>query len=210
MPSPLDTLALPAPTPSTEAVAESNAALIAAAADGDRAAAGEYFAQNLRMLTAMARRIAGNVMDADDLLSEAIVSVLALWVRGTGPRTHLAAYLARAMRNRVTDELRSPRSRTWNLDSSWERAADNDPRLTEIDLERDVAAVHEILSLLPDDQRIVLTAMHIEGAKPRDLEVRLDRPASAISSLAQRAKANFRRLLEERESAVAARHAICA
>lgn len=206
MPSTLIALTLPTRALSTEA----DAALIAAAADGDRAAAGEYFAQNLRMLTALARRIAGNVIDADDLLSEAIVSVLALWVRGTGPRTHLTAYLAQAMRNRVTDELRSPRSRTWNLDSSWERAADSDPRLTEIDLERDVAAVHEILNLLPDDQRIVLTAMHIEGAKPRDLEVRLNRPASAISSLAQRAKANFRRLMEERDTALAARHAICA
>ena len=76
------------------------------AASGDRAAAAEFFRQNQRMLRSMARRMASDVLDPEDLLSEAVTTLLERWARGAGPDRSIVAYLISTMRNRVIDELR--------------------------------------------------------------------------------------------------------
>ncbi|WP_254791517.1 RNA polymerase sigma factor, partial [Curtobacterium sp. MCBA15_005] len=51
-------------------------------------------------------------IDPEDLLSEALVRLVEKWASGNGPSEHVNAYVIRSMRNRVIDELRSPRSKT--------------------------------------------------------------------------------------------------
>lgn len=169
------------------------AALVARAAVGDRDAAGEYFARMLPSLTLTARRIAGISHDADDLLSDAVLVVLAKWLDGTGPTENVPAYIAQVMRNRIRDDFRSPRSRVAALENVDEPASTADPRIRELEIESELAIVRRALAELPTDQQRVLVATVLEGRKPRDLEEHMARPASAIYSLTRRAKGNLRR-----------------
>lgn len=177
-------------------------ALVSAAAGGDRDAAGKYFAQTLPSLTITAKRIAGVSHDADDLLGEALLVVLAKWSEGTGPTDNVPAYIAQTMRNRIRDDFRSPRSKVAALDVVEEPASRADPRIRELEIESELAVVRRALGELPEDQQRVLVATVLEGMKPRDLEEHLARPAAAIYSLSRRARGNLRRttlrlLLEE-------------
>lgn len=177
-------------------------ALVARAAGGDRDAAGEYFAHTLPALTITAKRIAGTSHDADDLLGEALLVVLAKWSEGTGPTDNVPAYIAQTMRNRIRDDFRSPRSKVAALDVVEEPASRADPRIRELEIESELAVVRRALGELPEDQQRVLVATVLEGMKPRDLEEHLARPAAAIYSLSRRARGNLRRttlrlLLEE-------------
>ncbi|MGM1018772.1 MAG: RNA polymerase sigma factor [Actinomycetota bacterium] len=167
--------------------------LITAASRGDRRAAGEYFSQNLRLLTAVSRRIAGNAVDPDDLLSEAMLGVLTKWSQGSGPTEFVNAYIAQSMRNRLKDELKSPRSKVTPIEDSDDLAAERQPGLRRADLHRELSLVRHALATLPADQQAVLTATVVEGKKPRDIESELGRPSSAIYSLSRRARLNLRR-----------------
>ncbi|MFS0853607.1 sigma-70 family RNA polymerase sigma factor [Microbacterium sp. 179-I 3D4 NHS] len=176
--------------------------LVRAAASGDRAAAGAYFAQVLPTLALTAKRIAGITHDADDLLGEALLVVLAKWSEGTGPTENVPAYIAQTMRNRIRDDFRSPRSKVAPLDHVDEPVSHADPRIRELEIESELAIVRRALAELPEDQQRVLIATVLEGRKPRDLEEHLARPAAAIYSLSRRARGNLRRstlriLLEE-------------
>ncbi|WP_336641530.1 RNA polymerase sigma factor [Microbacterium sp. USHLN272] len=186
------------PSLAPEAMAE----LVRRAASGDRDAAGEYFSLMLPSLTLTSKRVAGITHDADDLLGDALLMVLAKWSQGTGPTENVPAYIAQTMRNRIRDDFRSPRSRVAPLDNVEEPASNADPRIRELEIESELAIVRKALAELPSDQQRVLVATVLEGRKPRDLEDHMARPASAIYSLSRRAKANLRRatlrlLLEE-------------
>lgn len=167
--------------------------LVALAAEGDRAAAGAYFQKNQRLLMAMAHRISGGVLDPDDLLSEAMITVLTKWSQGTGPERYANAYVIQTMRNRVKDELRSPRSRVGEITETNAPLHDDSTEQHSADMHREYAIVRRALGLLPEDQRAVLVATVLEGRKPADLEEELGRPASAIYSLSRRARLNLRR-----------------
>jgi RNA polymerase sigma factor (sigma-70 family) len=167
--------------------------LVRAASTGDRTAAGDYFAQVLPSLTLTAKRIAGITHDADDLLGEALLVVLAKWSEGTGPTENVPAYIAQTMRNRIRDDFRSPRSKVAPLDHVDEPISHADPRIRELEIESELAIVRRALSELPEDQQRVLIATVLEGRKPRELEDHMARPAAAIYSLSRRARGNLRR-----------------
>ncbi|MFK0403003.1 RNA polymerase sigma factor [Microbacterium sp. NPDC090225] len=181
---------------------DATAEIVRRAATGDRDAAGEYFSLMLPSLTLTAKRVAGITHDADDLLGDALLMVLAKWSQGTGPTENVPAYIAQTMRNRIRDDFRSPRSKVAPLDNVEEPASNADPRIRELEIESELAIVRKALAELPSDQQRVLVATVLEGRKPRDLEEHMARPASAIYSLSRRAKGNLRRttlrlLLEE-------------
>jgi RNA polymerase sigma factor (sigma-70 family) len=165
----------------------------AAANAGDRDAAGIYLKENLQYLTSMARWLAGNTMDPDDLASECIANLLALWKRGKGPTAQPNAYLIRSMRNRLIDERRSPRSRVLGLSETEHQLPPQHLATRRIDLHREFQYVQDALLSLPDDQQRVLRATVIDGRKPAELSAELNRSPSAIYSLNHRAKASLRR-----------------
>ncbi|MFB4349801.1 sigma-70 family RNA polymerase sigma factor [Microbacterium sp. CR_7] len=164
-----------------------------AAAAGDRVAAGQLLANHLPALSALARRFSGPAYEAEDLLGDAIVSVLSQWAAGKGPTENVVAYMAQIMRNRVNDAVKSPRSKVVLLSDDDDVAAPEDPRIEQIDVGAELALVRRALDELPEDQRVVLRATVLEGRKPAELEATLHRPASAIYSLSARARANLRR-----------------
>lgn len=167
--------------------------LAAAAAQGDLEAAGRYLQRHLGSLMPLARRIAGNVLDPEDLLSEAVTRLLEKWARSAGPTENVVGYLAATMRNRVKDELKSPRSRVRRLEEADEIEDLSEPGHALVEIRQEADMVRSALETLPEDQQDVLIAMSAFGERPRDLEVRFNRPASAISSLHNRAKRGLRR-----------------
>ncbi len=164
--------------------------LIAEAAAGNMRAASEYLSRHVRMLEGMSRRIGSNVLDAEDLLSDAVMGLLRKWLDGTGPTEAVNAYLIRSMRNRVIDELRSPRSRETSLELMNPPTDDGD--FERVERRSDLSVVRAAIMLLPEDQRTVLLESEVNGRAPRDLVSTLGRSAPAISSLLRRAKMNLR------------------
>lgn len=167
--------------------------LAEAANRGDRAAAGEYLTRNLPLLSGMARRLSTDALDPDDLLAEALVNLLAKWSAGTGPASGANAYVIRSMRNRVVDELRSPRSRVLPLPEDEQLMPVQEPSTRAADLHREYSIVATALGTLPEDQRRALWATVVEGRKPADLAAELERPASAVYALSRRARVGLRR-----------------
>ncbi|MBN9106773.1 MAG: sigma-70 family RNA polymerase sigma factor [Propionibacteriaceae bacterium] len=173
----------------------SDTELTGLAADGHRHAAGELLSRHLHLLTVMSRRIATPTIDPEDLLGEAIANLLTKWAQGQGPREYAEAYVIRSMRNRVADELRSPRSRVISLDPDWQPVPVESPDYDRVERHQDFEMVRDALAKLPADQRRVLLATVVDGRKPGDLVAEFERPAGAIYSLSRRAKLNLRRAL---------------
>lgn len=186
---------------------------IAVAANaGDRDAIATYFARNLGLLSAMSRRIAMNIIDPEDLLAEAITRLVAIWADGRGPTNEVTAYVIRSMRNRVVDELRSPRSKVAYLDTDFELAAPDSGELREVELADAFAVVRAALDALSPDYRAVLQYIVVDGLTPREVAAQLGRSSHAIVVQVSRAKVAMRRellrvLIKRESDAVACRRA---
>lgn len=171
--------------------------LVRAAASGDRQAAGEYLARHLSYLSLMSRRLSMQKVDPEDLLSEAITRLLELWASGTGPTDEVNRYIIAAMRNRVIDELRSPRSRVAALEfvPDADLTVDDRAQTDRVDIHGELTTIRRAFEQLPEAQQKALHEIVVRGRKPAELVVELDRPAPAISSLLRRAKLGLRRSL---------------
>ncbi|QYF96924.1 sigma-70 family RNA polymerase sigma factor [Microbacterium sp. PAMC21962] len=164
------------------------------AAQGENDAAAEYLRHVLPFLRATAVKIVLPPLDADELLSEALVRLLHKWNDGTGPDQLAHAYVIRTIRNLVVDELRSPRSRNVPLPEDDLFVDDDAVRsLRDAELASESALIREALAELPRDQQRVLLDVVVGGRKPRELTTELGRNAPAISNLLKRAKANLSR-----------------
>lgn len=178
-----------------QGIGDQTAGLAAAFLRGDQAVVGDYFRENTGLLLGMARRIAPSHVDPEDLLADAIASLLTQWAKHAGPREHINTYIVKSMRNRVKDELRSPRSRILGLAVEMDAPAEPSPLLRRAELGNEIGLAQAALERLPADQRLVLQEMVVNGHKPRDLEGVLKRPASSITALAVRAKQGLRRAM---------------
>lgn len=164
-------------------------------ARGDDTVVSAYFRANAGLLLAMARRFAPPSLDPEDLLSEAVTSLLSQWSKGTGPQDHINAYLVQSMRNRAKDELKSPRSRTYALELVEESPAQPSPLLDRAELNNEITLLRKALARLPSDHQTVLRETIVNGRKPAELRNVLNRPASAITALTVRAKRGLRRAM---------------
>lgn len=170
--------------------------LAAAAAAGDLAAAGRFFAENLPFFSSMARKVAGSsAFDPADLLAETMLRVIEKWAVGQGPTEHAVAYVVQTMRNQMKDFLKSPRSHVETFDPDLEISEPAEEALHQVEIRDDLEIVRSALALMPEDQQRVLRATVIEGRKPGELVEELGRPAPAIYSLLRRAKLGLRRTM---------------
>ncbi|RLP83993.1 sigma-70 family RNA polymerase sigma factor [Mycetocola lacteus] len=179
-----------------ERIEQSDEELVAAAAAGETRAAALYLRRQLPFLRAMATRIAAPSMDAEDLLSEALLRLTRKWQEGSGPRTFAHTYVIQTMRNLVIDEARSARARTSAVsDEVLELVPDEyaERRIRDVDAYDEFALIQQSLELLPEDQRRVLIGVVVNGMKPGEIAAEWGRPAATVSNLLQRAKGSMRR-----------------
>ena len=170
--------------------------LVAAANQGDREAAGTYLARHLQFLSAMSKQLSMDQIDPEDLLSEALVRLVEKWASGNGPSEHVNAYVIRSMRNRVIDELRSPRSKTDAVEDEQLDTlvgADDGMALEQVDLHHEFDLVRGALATLPKEQQAVLIEMTVNGKRPAEVSTLLGRTAPSVSTLFQRSRAALKR-----------------
>lgn len=166
--------------------ASADEALAAAARAGDDAAFAELWRRHAAAGAVAARQFA-HIADADDLLSEAYLRILAALRRGGGPRGAFRPYLYRTIRNLAMDWRRP-------AELALEDAPDADTMVPGPEL----AAAERALGFrafrsLPPRWQSVLWYLDVEGLQPSDAAPLLGLSPNATSVLAGRAREGLKK-----------------
>lgn len=142
----------------------------------------------LRGLKRFCLSLTGSGADADDLLQ---CTVERLLERGIPDDAHTARWAYRVCKNLWIDELRSRevRTRHANTVAQTGEARDLSPSAeTQSAGERSLAAVNEAMAKLPEEQRMALTLVAVEGRSYAEAAEILEVPIGTIMSRIARAR----------------------
>lgn len=135
----------------------------------------------LPRLRRFARTLAGNIADADDLVQLTVERGLARrsqWIAGT----RLDSWMMRIMKNAWIDEARS-RGRK-RMVASPDDMADRvvDPSVASADMRIEAIAIRQAMTRLPDDQRLAVALVLVEGLSYAEAAEVLEIPAGTLTS----------------------------
>jgi RNA polymerase sigma factor (sigma-70 family) len=166
--------------------------LLAAVRAGDTAAYGTLYERHSAATRQLAHSLARNPADADDLVAETFVKVLATLRAGRGPLVAFRAYLHTTLRHVCYHRARRDRRLEFTDDLTRydEGQPFSDPALER--LERTYAA--RAFRQLPARWRDVLWLTEVEGAGPAEIAPLLGLTPNAVAVLAHRAREGLRRL----------------
>jgi len=135
----------------------------------------------LPRLRRLARVLARNVADADDLVQAAVERALERRGQWT-PGTRLDSWVFRIMKNAWIDETRSRtrKGRVFAAEAEGERVADQSIASMETRLE--ASAVERALAALPEDQRLPIALVLIEGLSYKEAAEVLELPMGTLTS----------------------------
>lgn len=135
----------------------------------------------LPRLRRLARAITRHVADADDLVQLTVERAIAR--RGQWrPETRLDSWMFRIMKNAWIDETRARRrtARVFADDGAVEAVADD--AAPDMHIRMEAAAAERAIAALPDDQRIAVALVLIEGLSYREAADVLDVPVGTLTS----------------------------
>ena len=172
-----------------------DAALVAAAANGDAGAFRSLVDRHLSGVLAVARRMLRDDAEAEDVAQEALLrlwrSAEELEVGAQG----LRPWLRRVVSNLCVDRMRSGRRLT--VVEEVPDRAEPATQLTQMEA-RDVSRrVDAALKELPDRQRMALTLFHYEGLSQVEVGRIMGISDEAVESLLARARRNLKGALRE-------------
>lgn len=181
--------------PSSQPDARTDAALLAAHVDGDRAAFGELFVRHRRWLHRLARLRSHTREDADDALQDAMLSAHRA---ATNFRSDAAvsSWLHRILINACTDQLR--RNAIRPIAAPF---GDGDPVDDDTDRIETTLMVRQALARLPAGQRAVLLAVDMHGYTVADAARMLGVAEGTVKSRRARARSRLAVLLRPFASA---------
>ena len=141
----------------------------------------------LPRLRAFARSLAPSWDQADDLVQITVEKGLAN-LSGFTPGTRLDSWLFRIMRNAWIDQHRSARPTISidDADSARTLMGEDGRRVTEARLE--LTRVERAMDTLPEDQRVVLMLVCVEGLRYREVSEALEIPVGTVMSRLSRAR----------------------
>lgn len=148
------------------------------------------FGKTIRELVPHVRRFAfaltGNASEADDLLHDTIARLLE---KGMPEDAHPKKWAFRVCKNIWLDQLRAKKVR-----SDWaKQVAERDDLYEDgqrvADARLDIRQVEELMQEMPQDQRIVLSMVAIEGLSYKDAAASLEVPIGTVMSRVSRARA---------------------
>ena len=172
-----------------------DAALVAAAANGDAGAFRSLVDRHLSGVLAVARRMLRDDAEAEDVAQEAL---LRLWRSADDLEVGaqgLRPWLRRVVSNLCVDRMRSGR-RLMVVEEVPDRA-EPATQLTQMEA-RDVSQrVDAALKELPDRQRMALTLFHYEGLSQVEVGRIMGISDEAVESLLARARRNLKGALRE-------------
>jgi RNA polymerase sigma-70 factor (ECF subfamily) len=145
-------------------------------------------------LRRFAIRLAGSVVDADDLVQHACERALS-FDRHWKPGTRLDSWLYRVIQNCWSDEKKSARTRfQTQFDDAGDVAADDGERKVDARLILKVACRE--LQYLPEEQRAVLVLICMDGLSYREVAATLRIPMGTVMSRLARGRLALARRIE--------------
>jgi RNA polymerase sigma factor (sigma-70 family) len=186
----LETTVTQTPDVTADAVGPSDAELITAVRSGDQDAYGELFSRHSLAAGGLARQLARDTSEADDLVAEAFAKILQVLQGGGGPDVSFRAYLYTTVRRIAYDRTRA-NSRVQVTDDLTQY----DPGVPFVDpalegLEKTLVA--EAFRGLPERWQAVLWHTEVEGLTPAQVGPLLGLTANGVSALAYRAREGLR------------------
>lgn len=172
---------------------EDDSALMRRVAAGDAQALRAVADRYTGMLYAIAWRMLGDPVEAEDVVQEAMTK---LWVNSAGWAASgggLGAWLRRVATNACVDRRRKPRM--LGSDAVPERADDSPSADMLIDEERRARAVAAAMQALPDRQRAAIVLTYYEGVSNAEAASILGVGVKALESLLVRARQGLSRSL---------------
>ena len=149
----------------------------------------EEFREQLVVLLPRLRRFARTITrdpaDADDLVQLSLERALLRW-RQWQPGTRLDSWMFGIIRNAWIDQIRS-RRRHQRVFVAEEEGAQVGERSAELQLE--TLAVRQAMGRLPEEQRMVVALVLIEGLSYKDAAAALEVPIGTLTSRLARARA---------------------
>jgi len=162
-------------------------------------------AQLLPRLRRFGAVLTGTQDEGDDIVQAAIERALAKsdqWQAGT----RLDSWLFKIMQNFWRDEVRKRRNdeKKWALNSAGAEVSVDGRRIAETKLT--LAKTRERFGRLPDEQRLVLALVAIDGRSYQETADQLDIPIGTLMSRLARAREALRRMGDDEEKKP--RHAV--
>jgi RNA polymerase sigma factor (sigma-70 family) len=147
----------------------------------------------LPRLRRFARTLAGNAHDADDLVQIAVERALAKYAQ-LQDGSSIAGWMFGITKNAWIDEVRA-RTRREQLATD----ADETMRIADLGAEGhvEVIAIEEALLRLPDEQRLVVALVLIEGLSYKEAAEVLGIPIGTLTSRLARARTTLQELLQD-------------
>lgn len=147
----------------------------------------------LPRLRRLARALAGQATDADDLVQVAVERALRHAYQWR-PNARLDAWVFGILRNAWLDELRSRRRRAQVFvpEEAGEHVGD-----ATIERQSDAMSVAAAMATLPDEQREVVALVLVEGLSYREASDVLEVPVGTVTSRLARARAALQQRLDD-------------
>jgi len=146
----------------------------------------------LPRLRRFARTLARNVHDADDLVQIAIERAL-LRLDQLRPDAQLSSWLFGILRNAWLDEARARtrRSRVFVAEELGENVS------AAIDTRADLVSVQDALGRLPDEQRVAVSLVLIEGLSYKEAAQIMEVPVGTLTSRLARGREALQAMLSD-------------
>lgn len=139
---------------------------------------GECIVELLPRLRRFARSLARNQHDADDLVQSAVERA---WrhLEQLKPGANLASWMFGIMKNAWLDNLRSRRRRG---ESALSEDSGDHPAVSPVDTDINLWSVSEAMSKLPDEQRLAIALVLVEGLSYKEAAEMLEIPVGTLTS----------------------------
>lgn len=147
----------------------------------------------LPRLRRFAYGLTGSRDEADDLVQSACERALSR-LHQWRPGTRLDSWMYRILQTVWIDRLRSRRTRMEAEPEVLERLAGGDAR-RELEARLDLARVRRLIAALPEEQRVVLVLVTVEGFSYKDAAETLGIPIGTVMSRLARARLELGRWL---------------
>ena len=182
-----------APGRKRDGARQADEALMARIADGDARAFSEIVETRLERVLAVARRLLGNDLGAEDVAQEALLRLWRQAGKWEGGRAQISTWLYRVTVNLCIDRLRGAREVA--SDEVPETPVSGD-QLTALEQEDLRSFMDKALAELPERQRLALVLFHYEDLSMAEVAGMMEISVEAVESLLARGRRTLKARLE--------------